>query len=132
MTFIVTYLQQKVTILVRIWLFLKIKSIVNLRKTWFFFEKDDDYTSPSVQKYFMLQVSIVTFNTLTVSPWFWKIGNCAILFKHLVHENEAVPRFTSWYGTDYRLKVISWTHFEDWSINMSLEDTNASLNFKPR
>ena len=131
MTFTVMYFQQKVTILVRIWLFLKIKSIVNLRKTCFF-EKDDDYASRSVRKYFMLQVSIVTFNTLTVSLWFWKIGNCAILFKHLVHENETVPRFTSWYRTDYRLKVISWTYFEDWSINMSLEDTNASLNIKPR
>ena len=28
-----------------------------------------------------------------------EIGNYEILFEHLSHESEAVPKFTSWYGT---------------------------------
>ena len=52
-----------------------------------------------MRKYFMFsRFKCTQFNTLT---WFLLclgIENCAILFECLLHENEAVPRFTTGHG----------------------------------
>ena len=84
--------------LVRMRFFVKIKQIVNLRKSCFF-ENQTPSACATVQKYFTPQLSIKQFKTLAYCFSGFGTGNCAILFKRLLHKNHAAPKFISWYQT---------------------------------
>ena len=80
----------------------------------------------------------------------FEIGKCKILVKRLLHKNEAVSRFTSWYGTNLKIVFPAILHMKkanrekifffkivqkiEWPISISLSpqinyEYNESLGF---
>ena len=94
---------ENVNTFTRIWLFFKKKYIVNLRKTCCFGKHGQLRTCSYAKIFYVINVNVYNLKLWYNVSQVQEIVNCAILFKHLLHENKAVARFTSCHGTTQKM-----------------------------